>query len=199
MSEQSLDLIIERLKREAIDKAEEKSASLLADAQAEADRIRVEAEEQKKAMLQQAEKEAREIVEKGKSALQVAARDLSLSVRNDLLGMLRATLHKEVEESFGPDLMKAVITRLIDQLGSEVTFSLPADQKEELARFIQKKFQASAASFLLLERGDSSKGISINKTDKGWSFDISPEQVAEALLPHLNPRWASILGEKSPA
>jgi V/A-type H+-transporting ATPase subunit E len=199
MSEQTLDLLIEKLKTEAIEKAEKESAKILEDARIRAEAIVSEAEEQKKSLLSEAEKEAQDIVDKGNSALRVAARDLSLSVRNDLLQLLRATLEDEVEKSFTPELMKSVINQLIDQLGSEVEFRLPEEHSRELAEFIQKKMQESDETITLLEEKGDASGILITKKDQGWSYTISPEQVTESLLPHLNAKWVQILSEKSSA
>ncbi len=199
MSEQTLDLLIEKLRTEAIEKAQKESAQILEDARARAEAIVSEAEEQKKSILEDAEKEAKDVVEKGNSSLRVAARDLSLSVRNDLFKLLRATLEDEVEKNFEPELMKSVITQLIDQLGSEVEFRLPEEHARELAEFIQKKLQQSDGTITLLQDKGDSSGILITKKDQGWSYTISPEQVTESLLPYLNAKWVQILDEKSSA
>jgi len=197
MSEQTLDLLIEKLKTEAIEKAEKESAKIIEDARKRAEVIVAEAEEQKKSILDEAEKEAQDIVDKGKSALQVAARDLSLSTQNDLLQLLQATLEGEVKNSFDPDLMKSVVSQLIDQLGEEVEFRLPEEQAQELAEFIQNKLQTSDGTIAILEDKAGSSGLLITKKDQGWSYDISPKQVTESLLPLLNAKWVQILTEKS--
>ncbi len=196
MSEHTLDLLIDRLKNEAIEQAEKEATTIVAEAQAKAQKLLAEAEEEKRSVLQDAQKEAQAIVENGKSALQVAARDLSLSVQQDLLQLLKETLEEEVQQSFSPDLMKSVLANVVSHFGDDLEFQLPPEHAEELAEYVRQQLQASGHSISVMEKPGASSGITILKKDQGWSYTISPAQVTEALLPQLNAKWVQILTDK---
>lgn len=193
MSEQRLDRLIATLKSEAIEAAENEAIQILENAKAQAHKIIEEAEVKKEELLNNAQKEARTTLSKGDAALKQAARDLTVSVRNDLLKLLKAVLRQEVESSFTPELMEKVILKVIENVGSGIALQLSENMEMELAKNIQKRLQSSNAVNGITTDSNLLKGFVVTKTDQGWSYEITPEEMTELLNRYLSPRWAAML------
>ena len=193
MSEKSLDKLITTLKSEAIEAADKEALEILGNAQEQADKIIKEAEAKSEALLKDAEKEAQAILDKGKNALQQAARDVNVSVRHDVLQLLGTALKNEVEAAFTPGLIEKVVLKVTDNLDSGVALKLPEALEQDLAAQIQKRLQASGNLITISKDASLNNGFSIVNTDQGWSYDITPEEVTELLHAHLSPRWIKIL------
>ncbi len=193
MSEKTLDKLIVTLKTEAIEAADKEAKQIVEKAHKEAQRILKEAEEQKEELLVKADKEAQAIYGKGESALKQAARDLTISVRNDLLKLLKTALEREVESNFIPDLMERAILKVVGNIGSGVALKIPENMKKELADKIQERLRTSGNLDTLTKDPNLPNGFVVTKTDQGWSYRISAEAVAELLNGHLSPKWINIL------
>lgn len=193
MSDKTLDKLIATLKSEAIDTADKESQKILEETHLQAQKILKGAEEKRERILMDAEKEAQATISKGESALRQAARDLNVTVQNDLLKLFGAVLEREVHGAFTPGLIKSAIVKVIENVGSEVELKLPADLEQELADYIHRHLQTSDGLVSITKDDNMLNGLSIVKTDQGWSYHISPEEVAELLNNHLSGKWANIL------
>jgi hypothetical protein len=148
-------------------------------------------------MLQQAEAAAKATREKGESALRQAARDLSVSVRNDLLTLLKSVLEREVEGAFSPRLMEEAVLKILENVGSGATLELPGDLETQLADQVRKRLQASGEAVDISRDSSLVSGFAISKADEGWTYRVTPEEVTELLYTYLSPKWIEIL-KKAP-
>lgn len=193
MSDKTLDKLIAQLKSEAIDTAEKASQKIVEDAKVKAQTIVKNAEDERSQILSEAQKEAQDTISKGESALKQAARDLNVTVKNDLLKLFNAVFENEVEKSFSPDLIKTAVLKVIDTIGSDVEIKLPDTMKQELVDAIRKQLQTSDNSITILKDENLLNGLSITKTDQGWSYQITPEEVTGLLTGNLSEKWVNIL------
>ena len=197
MSEKSLDKLIENLKSEAIEAADREAAKILEQARAEA-RDRVEAAETRsRELLEEAERESRAILQKGEAALQQAARDVSVSARNELLGMFRKVLEEEVAATFSPELIERAVLKIMENVGSDVSVELPEDVDVRLAKQLHQRLQAAAEITSISTDSSLLKGFAISKQDEGWRYDISPQAVSDVLYAQLSPQWVALLNNPS--
>ncbi|MGB5819191.1 MAG: hypothetical protein WBG90_06865 [Saonia sp.] len=193
MSDKTLDKLIATLKSDAIDAADNASKKIVEEAHIRAQEIVKNAEEKRERILMDAEKEAQATISKGESALRQAARDFTVSVQNDLLKLFEVLLEREIRTAFTPDLIKSAILKVIENVGGEVELKLPADVEQDLADHIQQRLQTSNDLVSITKDEHMLHGFSIVKTAQGWSYHISPEEVAELLNTHLGKRWSYIL------
>lgn len=199
MSEKTLDKLISSLKSEAIDAAEKESNKILEEARSQAQKILKAAEEQRERILTDAENEAQTLVQKGESALRQAARDLHIAVRNNLLEIFKAVLEKEIHRTFTPDLVKSAVMKVIENIGREVELRFPEAFEQELADYIHQRLQTSDDLVSIVRDDNLLTGFSITKKNEGWSYDISAEEIAELLKPHLIGKWVEVLKNKEQA
>ncbi len=199
MSENSLDKLIASLKSEAIEAAENESTKILEDARMEAQKILKEAEEHKQRILTDAENEAEATIQKGENALQQAARDLNIVVRNDLLTLFGSVLEREVRQEFTPGLIKSAVVQVIENIGSGVELKLSEAFEQELADYIHERLQSTDDLVAITKEDSVLNGLTITKTAEGWSYQISSEEIAALLQPHLTERWVHILKNEEQA
>lgn len=193
MSEKTLEKLIATLKSEAIEAADQEAKQIVEKARLRAQKTVQEAETTKVEILKSAEQEAQAILDKGQGALQQAARDLNVSVRNELLELYRGVMEREVDANFTPELMETAILKIIENVGSGVALTLPETMETKLAHKIQKQLQASDKVSEITRDATLTKGFSIAKTDEGWSYHITPEAVAKRLQEHLSATWVDLL------
>lgn len=199
MSNNSLDKLIASLKSEGIEAAEKEAAKILEKARQEAAKIRREAAAEKEQIVSDAEKEAQDILEKGESALRQAERDLALEVRNSLLQTFSGVLEKEIRREFSPDLVKTAIGKVIENVGSDVEFSLSETFEAELAEYVRQRTQQADRLVTGSKDENLLTGLTISKTDQGWSYEISPEEITGLLRAHLTGKWVEILKKEEQA
>jgi len=193
MGKQTLDILINKIKSEAIDAAEHKAKEILDEARKKAQNITTEAEARREALLFGADKEAQATLAKGQIALKQAARDLTISVRNDLLELLKNLLEQEVEDNFTPDLMEKTILIIMENMDSGTELRLSEDMESELADKVIRRLQQSDTSNSVSMDSALPKGFSVAKTEEGWSYHISSKELADLLNDHLSPKWVEIL------
>jgi vacuolar-type H+-ATPase subunit H len=193
MSEKTLEQLIISLKNEAIGAAEKESEIILETAKQQAEQILNTAMQKRDLIISDAENEAQAILSKGESALRQAGRDFSISVRNELLKVFQAVLEEETRTQFNPDLIKTAILTTIDNIGSDVELKFSKDLLSEMGDFIHAQLKASEKLVSSMEDNELLSTFSITKIDQGWSYTISPEDVADALGSHLKHNWIKIL------
>lgn len=199
MSEKNLEELIATLKTEAIEAADKEAEKILAKARDKAQAILDEAEVTKTELLQHAEAEAKATLEKGESALRQAARDLSVSLRNDLLTLFKGVLERDVVSAFSPELMEKAVLKILENVGSGVSVKLPGNMEAELADQIQKRLQASGELASIDRDATLINGFAISRAEEGWTYHVSPEEVTELLHAYLSPKWIAILNKASEA
>lgn len=193
MSDKTLDKLIAQLKSEAIDTAEKAAQKIVEDAKVKGQSIIKKAEEERLEILSEAKKEAEDTINKGESALKQAARDLNVTVKNDLSKLFKAVFENEVEKSFTPDIIKTAVLKAIETVGSDIEIKLPDTMKQELFNAIHKELQTSNVSVSILKDKNLLNGLSITKTNEGWSYQITPEEITNLLNGNLSSKWIAVL------
>ena len=195
MSEKTLDSLIDRLKTEAIEKAEKTAQSIISDAQTKAEGIVKNAEAKKMQLLKDAEKEAEDIIHIGENALRQASRDICISLQNEMLRILGKVLDKEIRQTFTPDLIRSTVLQVINNVGGPSEIHLPASIKDELAEYIRLKLQTSEEMVTI--SGDESliNAFTISKGQEGWKYVISAGEIAALLYAYVAPKWKAVLND----
>lgn len=196
MSENSLDGLIAKVKSEAIDKAEQEAQEIINNAKEKAQRLIKTAEDEKETIINNAQQEADEVVTKGEVALKQAARDVKIAVKNDLLQLYDAVFQANIASSFSPDLYADVVKQVIDKIGEDTKIALPEELSDNVVESIRKQVAEAKVSSEIIKDQRLGSGLSLSKTDEGWTYDISPEAISELMSQHLSQRWLDILNTK---
>ncbi|WP_422107981.1 hypothetical protein [Winogradskyella sp.] len=196
MSEQTLDGLIARVKSEAIEASENEAKQIIDDAKQKAQQLLSNAETEKETLLANAKVQAEALVEKGKIALNQASRDVQISVKNDIQKLFKLALEANIKDAFTSDLYSSIITQVTNSLGSNVAIALPADTEDQVLKSIQKKVATSQTIPEIIKKEQLLSGLSVTKTDEGWSYDITAEEIASLLSQQLSQKWIEFLNTK---
>lgn len=209
--------LINRLKQEGIEQGRETGDELVAEARRRADAILEEARGQAGEILAAARDEAASLKTAGRDALQLAARDAHLKLRETVNDRFSEEVRRVVGEIMKPEeflgrLILQVAGRASTQAGiteqEEVTIKLPEDviaiedlrrNPEELREGTLSHVVASLMAGLLEKgisyepSGDISGGIKAYLNNGEIEVDLTDEAVAAVLLEHLQPRFRALL------
>ncbi len=212
-----VEALIERLKNEGVAAGQDKAADLVINAQKRAEWIVEEAEQEAQLLLDQARQQAEEVQSAAQDALQLAARDAFIKLRDTLLNsfsqeVTRVVGHQMLEQGFMEKLileLAGTVRQKIDMDNSgKVIFQLPEDavgveelrkDPEELQQGILSRLTASIAADMLREgvsfevKGDLTGGLFIKLENEEMLIDFSDETVAALLLEHIQPRFRALL------
>ena len=193
MSDNTLDGLIAKVKSEAIDAAEKEANQIIENAKKKAEQLLKNAEIDKVQLLDDAKTQADASLSKGKIALTQAARDVQIAVKNDLLKLFKSVLDAEVKGAFSADVYSNVITKIVATLGENIDIALPSDTEDRIVASVRKQVAESDKTVHILKKEQLLSGLSVTKTDEGWSYDITSEEVSELLSRHLNHKWVKLL------
>lgn len=212
-----VEQLIERLREQAIDAGQAKAESIVSDAQRRAAWLIGEAEQEAKNVLKKAQAEADSMRTAGLDALNLAARDALLRLRDTLLGSFsqevqRVVGEKMADQDFMEQLILALAGQVRDKTGldqqQKLTFLLPETisgveelrkNPEELQQGELSHVSAAIAGDLLrkgvrFEVDDEVKsGLVIRLEDNAMLIDFTDDAVTALLLKHLQPRFRALL------
>ena len=193
-----LDKLIEKIKKEGIEQAKAEAAKIKSEAEASASAIVKEAKDKADAIIVGAEEEAKRSEKAGIAALEQASRNLVLSFKGEIQGLLDLLTKKAVASSYSLDVVKDVLPKLISNWGSMNTDSLTVLLSEDDLKILDQAFVTGLQSSLkegveLKGVKKLDKGFHIMEKDGGAFYDFSAESVANMLSAYLNPKLSEIL------
>lgn len=212
-----VEQLIERLREQAINAGQAKAEDIVADAQKRAAWLIGEAEQEAKNIIKKAESEANALKNAGIDALNLAARDTLLRLRDTLLGSFSQEVQRVVGEqmasqSFIEQLILALAGQVRERTGldenTEMAIILPENvigieelrkKPEELKQGALSHLTAAIAGDLLrkgvnFEVSDDIKaGLMIRLEGNAMQIDFTDEAVSTLLLQHLQPRFRALL------
>ncbi len=196
-----LQELIDRIKKDGVKAAEDRTAEILKEAEASAEHIVSEAKESAKAIVEKAEAEAQQFKEAGIEAIRQAGRDMVLNVKSSLMEIFEAVLNREIKEALSIKVLSEALLALIKAWGKkrveDVQLLLSEKQRDEVADYLLGELSEE------LKRGTEIKpspnveaGFRITEKDGAAFYDFTESGLAEFLMEYLNPKVAGILEGK---
>ena len=198
--DEQLQSLLDRIRREGVERAEVEAARIVAEAQERAAGIVHEAEAQAEALRCDADADAVASGERGQIALEQAGRDFLLSLQTSIEAVLRGTLCETVAVALTPDVMAQILARLADAYAahdmneSRVDVLLSPEDRDAVGAIVMERYRLLVSQGLTLrpdERVD--KGFKVSFGDSNLYHDFSAEALAEALAPVLKAPLCDIL------
>ncbi|WP_422374120.1 hypothetical protein [Roseibium sp.] len=208
--------LIERLKSEGVTAGQAEGEEILAKARAKADDILAEAQSKADAMLANARAEAAREKAATEDGLKVAARDLVLSMRNELGDRIQQEAGRLVattlaDEAFLQKLILAMAANAKDNASVNDAEPMEVVLPEKVVTFEELKQSPEAVEpgtlthFVIALAGQALRdgvtfstapgfdGIKIKLTDRNVSIDLTEEAIATLLKRHLQPRLRAVM------
>ena len=136
---EDLQYLIDRIQKEAVEKAEAQSASIIAAAKAKAEEIIKNANAEAAAALEKADKDAAVYAERSVRSLEQAARDVLISVGKRFETMVSEILALQVEKTLSEDVLKSMLLSLVKDYSSDVSVVFSETDKAKLQSFVMCK------------------------------------------------------------
>lgn len=201
MPEQLKDLL-EKIKSEGIQVAEEKARQIESDAQRQAKKIIADAKDKAEMIVEEANDQARKAKESGEADLQHAARDLMLAVKDQIRALFDKIIATNITTTLTGKELSSIISQVINKYikkgkqSSDVALLLsPGDLKELKNTFIAKFKEKFKDRIEIKPTPNISAGFAIS-FDKGKSYyEFTDESLVECLSAYLNQELAQLLSE----
>ncbi len=196
-----LQKLIEKIKEDGVQTAEEEAQRIREEAQKEAEKIRRDAKNEAEKLRTEAEQEVQRRELRGNEALKQAGRDLLLSLK----GEIESLFDRYLQEAAGKALDDAEVMRdaVSAVLGSwsrdeekEMEVLLPEKKAADLEKALKGKLAEDIKKGLEIKTSpDLDAGFRISAKDGSAFYDFSAEGLAAALSQYLNPRLAALVEE----
>ncbi|MFP4509258.1 MAG: V-type ATP synthase subunit E [Spirochaetota bacterium] len=190
--------LIETIKSEGVETAEARAQEIVNAAQKRADDIVHAAKQEADEIRKHAQDEARKARRSGEAALEQAARDLILSVRNRLVQILENVVVESVDEAYNESVLAHAIVEAVKGFVSSGHTSIEvivpeqslnaidSAMRKELTDEIKKGVNISGSAAI-------HSGFRVSQQDGAIFYDFTSAGVAEALSTHLTSRLQSIV------
>lgn len=191
--------LIERIKSEGIESAEQEADRIVQGAQERAQKIVSDAEAEADSIRKKAEEDAARREETGRASLKQAGRDLILSVEKRLQDLFDSIVYKETSDALSGEVLENAITQVVQNWKGDVSdISVLVAEKdlEKVEKGVRKNLSDEFAQGLELKPLPKAEaGFRISQKDGSSYYNFTGEGIAELLSQFLNPRLAEVLKE----
>ncbi len=193
-----LQELIDKIKKDGIESASAEAARIRAEAEQDAKRIVEAARKETAALVATGKADAERAEKAGVAAITQASRNLVLAFKSEIQLLLDAVVRTESAAAFGDEVLKAAVPNLVTAWASKgsdaMDVLLPPDVLKRLEGYFREKLAAELKKGVELKSDRSlAAGFRIAGKDGSAYYDFSADAVAELMSAYLNPRLAEIL------
>lgn len=201
MPEELKDLI-EKIKRDGVQAAEEKAAQIESEAKAKAQALLSRAKKDSEKIISDAMSQAGKLKESGQAALKQAGRDMLITLKKEIVTLLDAVAAKSVGTALtGSDLvniLKDLIKAQTESEKKDMVITVKSEDLDRLEKALLADLSKEMKKGITLKASDDIKGGFLISYDSGKSYyDFTEDALAGYIASSLKPRLASILGKDS--
>lgn len=191
-----LDSLIEKIKADGVDAANKKAEEIIASAKKEADDIIKKAREKADQYQKNAETESKAYQKNAEVAINQAARDTVLVLKEKITAILEQALLTDIDKTMDKDFLKELIVKVAEVWAKDgdVQVLVNGVDVESLTAQLKSALSSSIKNTVEVKLDKKiSHGFRIGKKGENLFYDFTDESVLEALRVFLNPKLAEIL------
>ncbi|MBP7264164.1 MAG: V-type ATP synthase subunit E [Spirochaetia bacterium] len=190
--------LLDRIKHDGLESAEAEAGKIRAEAQAQAKGIVDAAKAEAKALVDAAKADAARAEEAGRAALAQASRDLVLAFRADIDKLLSSIVRTDTEKAMGADALARIIPTIVEQWAKDgrddLSVLLPESDLAPVEAQLRSRLSDKLRSGVELKPIKGAKaGFRIGEKNGAAYYDFSADAVADMLSAYLNTRLAAIM------
>ena len=194
--------LIDQLRTDGVEKAKSEAEKIRKESEKEAKNIILAAEKKVKDIMKKAEEDRKNQETAFKSSLNIASRDLCLTLKNEIISMFKLEILNSVKSTIDD---KEFIEKLIVELGNSavkggqsgvaVIIELPINDSEDekITNEILTKLKKKLEQGVELRINKNSKSINLKFEKSGCQVEISDGVVVELMSERLVPRFRKYL------
>lgn len=196
-----LQELIDKIKKDGVASAEQEAKAIKENAQKEADSIIAQAKEKADSIVKEAQGETARLEKASIDAIKQASRNLLISFRDGITAELSAIIETETKTAYSKSLLEKLIPETVKIWASKAEVSdisvlLPESELSELKSSLTSILKAEVEKGLEIKPDKTLNGGFRIGMKNGVSFyDYSAESVAELFASYLNPKVAQIMKE----
>ena len=194
--EVKLDSLIDQIKKEGVEQADKRAAEIIANAQQQADERLEEAKREAENIIAKGRQQAEKFQKNGEAALQQAARDITLVVRQRLQELLDKTFKQGVSDTVSGDFLKEMVLKLCEHWNKEgkLEVLVSADDKKALQEQLFSRLKSSLKDSVFIRIDPRiQKGVRVGLEGENVHYDFTDQGIVEFLKQFINPALARIL------
>ncbi|MCM8797026.1 MAG: hypothetical protein NC923_04005 [Candidatus Omnitrophica bacterium] len=188
--------LIEKIRREGIEEAEAQARKIQEEATKKAEEIISQATAEAQKIISRAKEEADKTVRNGKIALGQAARDLIISLKNEINALLQKIIVSHIQASLTAQELGRILSEIIKsppKTQAEIVVSLNKEDFNKLQGHFLGVLKEEIKNGILLQVSDDIKAGFIISFDAGKSyFDFTDKALAEYIAARINPKLAEL-------
>jgi V/A-type H+-transporting ATPase subunit E len=192
---ETIESFVAKLQAQGVDAGKKKAKQLQEEANQNAEKIVADAQAQAEKIIADAKAQAENDLARGRTELQLAARDTALRLRETLTAALNAVLSSKTRQELSDgDFLKQVLVEIVrvyaqnDAAGESIEVNLTPEMKQNLSDWATKEL-----SNVDLEGELSQAGFEYTAT--GATVEVTVDSVVESLSALVSPKLRSILEE----
>jgi len=196
-----LQELIDQIKKDGVEVAENEASSILESAKAQAEKIVADAKAEADKILLNAKNENDRMVKSGEEALRQAGRNLLISFRESVAKEVSAIVGDGVAAVYSSDALESLIIKAVEAWASnpeaeDLSVVLNSEDLKKLEETMVSKLKGKMQNEITLRANDSfNKGFRIAVNDGKVYYDYSGEAVVEMLSTYLSPKVTALLKE----
>lgn len=194
--EAKLESLIQKIEQEAVDGAQAKADALLKEARQQADKLVADAKRQAEEVVTNAQRQAEEFRASGETALQHAARDVELQLRERIEALFDRVFRRSVGGALDPAFLRDLILKIAEQWSREGSLEITVSEadRDALQELLFAGLQQDLADKISLAAStQAGKGIHVGLKGESVYYDFSEGAIAAALQEHISPRLRQTL------
>ncbi len=201
MAEQ-LQGLLDRIQKDGIEKADVESQRIIDEARTQAAGIVSDAEAKARAAIEEAEREGAAFADRGKVALQQAARDIVITVGDSITKSFQDIVQAETAAALEGDALTELIGQIVeayaktDSGAKRIEVLVPEADQQRVKDHFASRFAAALSKGVTIQ-GESSlvSGFRVSLADDKIEHDFSGAAITNALCELLRPHIAQIVRE----
>lgn len=199
---EELKELLEKIRREGIEVAEEQARRIEAEARARGAAIVADASKEAGRMVADAEERIAKAEASMRRTLEQASRDTLIALRKEIGATLDRIVSAHVHHALSSDELTRVILALVKDAGSagreRMVISLKKEDLERVEKALLGELGAEARKHIILKHAGDIKGGFTISYDSGKSYyDFTDRALAEYLAQALKPELGNILRESA--
>lgn len=197
-----LDSLIDKIKKDGVDKANKKAREIIESANNKAGDIVEEAKKKAASILEKANDEANKLKSNTQSSLKQAARDTALATKDQIIKLFNKILKEKISEELDSEFVKKLILKISDKWSLKKEERLEAlvskDDISKLLQLLSGEIKKQAKGEIEVKVNNSiDRGFRIGIKGKDIHYDFTDESILESLKEFLNPAIAAMLNSKN--
>jgi len=199
---QQIQELIEKIKNEGIQAAQQKAKEIEEQARKQAATIIEEAQKKKTQLIQEAKNEIQRMQDAAHMALKQASRDTLLNLRQQINSILKTVISNQTAAALTPEQLANIIGTVIKQAvqkskgGESIEVVLSPHDLEKIKHGFLNKLQQELRRPIQFQASEEiHKGFTISFDGGKSSFDFTDESLADYLSTYVSEELTAILKE----